>query len=474
MKKCNENILVAILLFFNISTCNVVYAQDKNISDNIQDVTAESKKLIGIWEGKLKNIMNYVITIREKPDKTFDCNIRIPPAPPFVPVSFSVSDKSFKLVMPMTKMILEGTLDNSGSQIEAALTMGDKKINFPLNKVEKETPVLRAQTPVPPFSYEEKEIEFTNKKDGIKLSGSLTYPKTGSNFPCAILISGSGPQDRNEEGFDGHRFFQVLADDLTKRGIAVLRFDDRGTGKSAGNFSSSSVFDFANDAEAGLDYLQTIPFINKYKIGFIGHSEGGQVAEIIASRRNEAAFIILMAGPVLSNIECLKYSLKQLDSYLKASGSEKDDSNFLLKMVEILSTEKYSAVIKEKLTSILKDMKLPNDLIENMVNSYTSADFISSLHFPTEEFLSKIKCPILVLGGSKDTSVPAKENLETLKQIMGKLGRSNYETVEFPNMNHFFQTTTNGMFYFVPQIKETMSPIAMKTMGEWILKVTGK
>jgi pimeloyl-ACP methyl ester carboxylesterase len=335
--------------------------------------------------------------------------------------------------------------------------------------------IMRVQTPVPPYPYLEKEVVFINASDGTKLAGTITYPKTGADFPCTILITGATPQDRNEEGFGGHRFFQVLADDLTKKGVAVLRYDDRGTAKSTGKYNEATIFDFANDAEAGLDFLKTVPFIDKTKIGFIGHSEGGFVAQIVAGRRADTAFIILMAGPIMPTVDILRFQMKGAQDRIAVLGWKIENVGALLdQALDIALKEERLPVIREKIAALFNRSNLPDEMKKSLTDYFSTPEMVFAVKTNPADYLAKVTCPILALGGSKDMAVPAKENHEALRQIMAKLGRSNYEIVEFPNMNHFFQTTTNGMFYYVPQIEETMSPVAMKTMGDWILKTTGK
>jgi pimeloyl-ACP methyl ester carboxylesterase len=334
--------------------------------------------------------------------------------------------------------------------------------------------VLRKQTPIPPYPYEEKEVEFINKHDGTKLSGSLTYPQNGAQFPSVILITGASPQDRNEEGFGGHRFFQVLADDLTKRGIAVLRYDDRGFGKSTGNYDSASIFDFSNDAEAGLDFLKTVPFIDHNKIGLLGHSEGGYVALIVASRRSDVSFIVSMAGPFMPGIDVLRFQHKGALERMAALGERGDEKipALLDETLNIIIKEDDITVIKNKIEILMKNAAISDEMKKSIIEMYSTPESIFAVKSNPADYLAKINCPILSLGGTRDMAVPVKENQEALKKIMSKLGRANYEMVEFPDMNHFFQTTANGMFYFVPQIQETMAPLAMQTIGEWILRIT--
>jgi pimeloyl-ACP methyl ester carboxylesterase len=145
-------------------------------------------------------------------------------------------------------------------------------------------------------------VYFLNEKHQVRLAGTLTLPHANGPFPAVMLISGAGPQDRNYRVF-GHKPFLVLADHLTKLGIAVLRVDDRGVGKSTGSFTEATSQDFADDALAGIEYLKTRSEIAHKKIGLLGHSEGGLIAPMVAARSRDVAFVVMMAGPGLKGDE---------------------------------------------------------------------------------------------------------------------------------------------------------------------------
>src|SRR5690606_32423980 len=179
---------------------------------------------------------------------------------------------------PKMLMTYEGQLVNR-QNIQGTFTQGGQ--SFSLNLIKGEFKRNRPQDPKPPFDYKSEDITFENKEAGIKLAGTLTTPNGKGKFPAVVLVSGSGPQDRNEEVF-GHKPFLVIADYLTKNGYAVLRFDDRGVAKSEGDFTKATVFDIASDTKAAIKYLKNRKEINSKKTGILGHSEGGEVAQIIA------------------------------------------------------------------------------------------------------------------------------------------------------------------------------------------------
>jgi len=476
-----QKIFLFLLLFGSLAVVSS-FSSSSQKTEPLNKITAtkESEDFWGKWEGFMegKIKLQLVFEIVKNKDNTLQCLYSMPlQGLNGEPVqSFSIEGTTVNITIPLVMFTYSGSLKEDHLTIEGVLIWrGESGPKLILKKVINISSPFRPQTPQKPYPYMEQDVKFSNLYDNIVLAGTLTYPRSGGPFPAAILISGAGPQDRNEEGFGGHRFFQVLADDLTKRGIAVLRYDDRGTAKSTGKYYDATVFDFANDAEAGLDFLKTIPFIDKDKIGFIGHSEGGFVAQIVGGRRAETAFIILMAGPVMPTVDILKFQMKGASDRTAVLGEKTENITALLdNALDIALKEEGMPAVRNKMASLFNNSNLPDEQKKSFTDMFCAPEMIFAVKTNPADYLAKVKCPILALGGTKDMAVPAKENHEALRQIMAKLGHSNYEIVEFPNMNHFFQTTTNGMFYYVPQIKETMSPVAMKTMGDWILKTMGK
>ena len=198
----------------------------------------------------------------------------------------------------------DGAMKADGSEISGQWKQGGAELPLTFKRVDKAPEVTRPQDPKKPYPYEEEEVAYENKKAGIKLAGTLTYPRGKGPFPAVLLITGSGPQDRNE-ALAGHRPFLVLADHLTRHGIAVLRVDDRGVGGSSGDTMKSTSADFADDALAGIQFLKTRKEVNPAQIGLIGHSEGGMIAPMVAARSSDVAYIVLLAGPGVRSEEIL-------------------------------------------------------------------------------------------------------------------------------------------------------------------------
>jgi pimeloyl-ACP methyl ester carboxylesterase len=398
-----------------------------------------------------------------------------------IPVtSTSFENSTLKLAVPNLRIEYEGILDNNN------IIVGNFKqggMSFPLNlskeTVEKEK-FVRPQEPTKPYSYYDEEVRFENAKAGITLAGTLTLPSKAGVFPAVILISGSGPQNRDEE-LMGHKPFLVLSDYLTKNGIAVLRFDDRGTAASTGNFKTATSKDFASDVEAGVAYLQTRKEINKRKIGLVGHSEGGMIAPMVASNSKNISFIVLLAGTGIpgDQLLLLQQELIGKDSHL---------GDTYLKMVKTINEGAFEIVsksngieqLKTDLTNYIKqvlkdnpDVEKPkgmseDDLVKIQVSQIANPWMVYFIKYNPAIVLEKVKCPVLAINGEKDLQVPPKENLEAIKRALTKGGNKKVTTIELSNLNHLFQECKTGSPSEYAAIEQTFSPMALTEILKWI------
>ncbi|WP_025762236.1 alpha/beta hydrolase family protein [Dyadobacter tibetensis] len=344
-----------------------------------------------------------------------------------------------------------------------------------------EKPALRhSQEPIPPDPYYSEEVSFKNVEDSITLLGTLTLPNKEGNFPVVILITGSGPQDRNIEVF-GHKPFLVIADYFTRQGLAVLRYDDRGIGKSTGSFMTATSQDFASDAISALNYLKTRSEINVQKIGLLGHSEGGLVSAIAASQCKEVRFVISLAGLGARGLEALGLQTE----LIARAGGVNDAGIALIKksnreVEEILNTTPDTTVLRKALTAYFKanGHQIPEEMVppgqskakffENSVNFMCTPWYQWLLKVDPADFYGKIACPVLALNGSKDLQVDAKQNLPLIYKAVKNGGNPNVAIKELPNLNHFFQNCNTGHPNEYADIQETFSPLALTTMTDWI------
>ena len=343
-------------------------------------------------------------------------------------------------------------------------------MSFPLNLEKGEFKLNRPQEPQPPFSYKTEDVTFENKEAKIKLAGTLTMPNGKGKFPAIVLVAGSGPNDRNEEIF-GHKPFMVIADHLTKNGYAVLRYDKRGVASSEGNFSTATAFDFANDTKSALDYLKTIKEIDSKKIGILGHSEGGMIAQIIAAENKELPFIISLAGPGIAMDELMLLQKLEIE---KASGVPEDareiNQSIFKKVYEIMKKNITNEQVKQEIRSYIKSHPDTNDVpdseIEQIAAQVDNVWFTTFIRYNPENNLAKIKSKALILNGEKDVQVTAKENLEGWRK--GLVHNKNATIKSYPNLNHMFQTAKTGMPDEYAEIETTIEPVVLKDITKWL------
>ena len=392
-------------------------------------------------------------------------------------------NKLLTIEMAAARISYSGTLVGTDS-VNGTFSQGGQ--NFPLNLTRKtieKVEVKRPQEPTKPYPYYSEEVTFENTKDKFTLAGTLTLPKKDGKFPVVVLITGSGPQNRDEE-LMGHKPFLILSDYLTRNGIAVLRYDDRGTFASKGNFSKSTTFDFATDVESAVNYLKTRKEIDPKHIGLIGHSEGGIIAPIVAVNCKDVSFIVMMAGTAVSGADIL---LKQQEDIGRTSGIE--ESNIKLtrdinkdvyqKVSQITDTAKLALELRAYLKSRIKDIPakdIPKDMKEeDMLNAQLTAIInpwmLNFIRYNPAPMLEKVKCAVLAINGDKDLQVCSKINLPAIENALKKGGNKQYTTKELPGLNHLFQECKTGAPAEYAGIEQTMSPMALEIMTSWIKSV---
>ena len=437
--------------------------------------TQLSAQIEGQWHGLLKVPgleMALVINVTKTADgysATMDSPDQKVAGIPVTSVSFAKPTFSFSIANARIEyegvlgenQIIKGTFKQAGQPIPMDLSR---------NKTAK-TVLNRPQEPKGPFAYISEDVQFTNSQDQITLAGTLTFPDKTGKFPAVILISGSGPQNRDSEIF-GHKSFLLLADLLTKNGIAVLRYDDRGTAKSTGNFTSATSADFAQDVQAAMDYLKTRKEIDGKKIGLLGHSEGGMIAPMVAANNKEVAFIVLVAGPGLRGSEVLLLQQQLIGKAYGATKEELDQTQLTNEaMYKIINSAANLPDAESKLSTYLKNAnsELSPEMIQTQIDPITSPWMFGFLRHDPVPYLQKVKCPVLAIGGSSDLQVPSKENLAGIKSALLKGGNTTFTIKEFPNLNHLMQTSTSGSPNDYGTIEETFAPQALEEIKSWIL-----
>jgi pimeloyl-ACP methyl ester carboxylesterase len=331
--------------------------------------------------------------------------------------------------------------------------------------------VAWAQNPQPPFPYKSVEVSYQNAAGGVKLAGTLTLPEGPGRFPAVILITGSGPQDRDETIL-GHKPFWVIADFLSRRGIAVLRVDDRGVGGSTGDAMKATLEDQAGDVLAGVDFLKSRADIAAKHIGVIGHSEGGIIGPIAASRSASISFVVMLAGTGVPGIQVLRL---QEDMILRAAGV---DAAAIAKnraaadmMVDVIQSNPDNQAALATIRSRLEEMKnpMPDAVIQAQIAMIRAPETQSMLAYDPAEALRKLKVPVLALIGSKDVQVPPQQNLPAIAAALRAAGNKDFTVKELPGLNHMFQTCSQCTVAEYSSIEETFSRSALAVIGDWVV-----
>ncbi len=442
-----------------------------------QNITGQWNGVLKVPGGQLRVVFNISET-QNGLSSTMDSPDQGATGIPTTTTSFEHS--ILKITIAAANIEYEGTLGEDNTIVGTFRQSGH---SFPLDLskgiVEKEK-MNRPQEPQKPYPYHSEELFFENSKANIRLAGTLTLPQKYGIFPAVILISGSGPQNRDEELL-GHKPFLVISDFLTKNGIAVLRFDDRGTALSEGNFKEATSADFATDVESAIAYLKTRKEIDKKRIGLIGHSEGGIIAPMVASGSSDVAFIVLLAGTGIPGDELLLAQQKLIG---KASGiSDADvERNELInrKAFDIVKASSSHEQLITDLTRYIEQELKANPLDENpggmsdeefvnfQVSQVISPWMLYFIRHNPALTLAKVKCPVLALNGEKDLQVPSKINLEAIKSALEKGGNKQVTTIEFPSLNHLFQECETGLPNEYMLIEQTFSPVALAELLKWI------
>jgi uncharacterized protein len=388
------------------------------------------------------------------------------------------------VIVRLTKLGIEiaGSVDPAGNSLDCQFRQRGGVFPIAFTRVDKLPELLRPQEPKPPFPYLIEEVVFENKDAGLKLSGTLTIPDKPGKYPAVIMVTGSGKQDRNEE-FSKHKPFWVIADHLTRKGFIVLRYDDRGVGKSTGNFDKSSTGDFAKDTEAGMAYLKTRKDVNSRKIGIIGHSEGGMVAAIVANETTDVAFIVSLAG-FMVNFEDVV--LDQLLNQAKQMGrSEAEialEKAWRKSLYNIIRENADSATTVRKLWEAynrmneedMKKLNWPKGRQESQVSQLMNPWWRYNLTLDNREKLMNIKCPVLALYGDLDKQVFPDQNIGFVEEAFKNGKCKKFELIRLQGLNHMFQTATTGSEYEYTRIEETFSPDALNLISDWLGKTTGR
>ncbi len=391
-----------------------------------------------------------------------------------------MGDERMAFSVPAIGASVDAARVEAGPEFAGTMSQGGASYDLTIR------PLRRPQTPVPPFPYASRDVTFPGGGEGVTLAGTLTIPEGDGPFPGVILVTGSSAQDRDETIFE-HRPFAVIADHLTRAGIAVLRYDDRGTAESTGSFVGSTTDDFADDARAALEFLAGQPEADVAKLGVIGHSEGGLIAPLLASEEGtRASFIVMMAGLGVPGDEVM---IEQVGALLLAMGGDPeqipgvrrahrrvidaalaepmDEEAFVMAMRLFLATQA-SAVGQEVPKGALQGIG-PEAAVQ-----FTNPWMKRFLTLDPRDVLRKVEAPVLVLNGNLDRQVIPEQNVPEIIRALREGGNEDVTAHVFPRLNHLFQTAETGSDSEYGEIEQTIAPEVLTMIEEWIRGVVGE
>ena len=471
-----KKIVFSLILVSVILPSQYLKAQDRS----------DFKSAAGSWLGRipaggisLRIIFNLTLAGADSLTATLDSpdqgakNIKIGPV--------ILKGKEINIKAPLLLGEYRGTLKND-TLIEGTWTQAGRETQLSLTKLKAAFTLNRPQEPKPPFPYLQEDVTFRNEKAGIDLAGTLTIPEGTGPFPAVVLITGSGTQNRNEELL-GHKPFLVIADHLTRQGIAVLRYDDRGAGKSKGTPLNATSADLATDAEAAFSYLSSRKEINPKSIGLAGHSEGGLIAPIVSSTNTDVAFIVSLAGPGVTGEKIINTQNREISL---ASGVDarkiKESISINKKLFAVLKKESDNEAAQEKIIALYRKIIAKQNqtteetdaAVKQLSSSFNPGSNDWMRYFLITDpavFWKKVKCPVLALNGEMDLQVSAKVNLPAIEKALKSGGNNSVMTISLPGLNHLFQHCKTGAPSEYGEIEETFSPEVLKIMADWILKL---
>ncbi len=388
---------------------------------------------------------------------------------------------TLRFAIDQIKGSYEGSMNDDGSAVEGTWSQGGRSIPLTFYRTAEAFALERPQTPKAPFPYDSRDVTFPNEAAGIELAGTVLTPAGAGPFPAVVFITGSGAQDR-DEALMGHRPFLVIADALARRGIASLRYDDRGAGASGGDHMGSTVGDFAGDAAAALAFLATQPKIDPKAIGILGHSEGGLTGPKLAAESSAVDFLVLLAPPGEPLRSLLMrqgrdiMTQKGIDPALIDQAMAAQEKNLALIADPSIPSDDLAKQLRQRADARRASFSeqeraalgLDDGTIDQSIQIGISAWFRSLMRENPAVYLRTIKVPVLALFGTKDIQVDADVNSQALRTALQEAGDQDVSIRIMPGLNHLFQHAGTGAVEEYGQIEETISPEVLTIIGDWI------
>ena len=451
---------------------------------------SQSKNAAGTWLGTLDVgvKLRLVFHINNEPIALYSATMESPDqGAKGIPVSLvTLAGDSLHVEVNVIKGIFYGKFTND-TTVTGTWSQGPFKAPLTIVKTNEIIALNRPQTPKPPFNYTSEDVEYFNADKSVHFGATFTYPASGGPFPTAILITGSGQQDRDETIFE-HKPFAVIADYLTKKGYAILRVDDRGVGKTNGDVMNATSADFAKDVEAGLAFLKSRLQTDRKRVGLIGHSEGGLIAALVAAKRKDIDFMVLLAGPGTKGSELLA---GQGAAILKSTGIPSATvslyMSFYTTILNIAASEKDTATAFKKTWAVFENWKKQANETERKQLGFTGDStsavllhtLVNSVSLPWTKYFLKTdpanllkmtNAKVLALNGEKDLQVIAESNLKGIIVALQKRKSQVHDVKMLPGLNHLFQKCVRCTIDEYAGLEQTIAPEALETMGEWLEK----
>lgn len=442
------------------------------------DEVPEEEEPTSVWRGELDVTvakLELQLRVLENDKALFDS---LTQGANGIKASIELDETTMSFKVPAAAGSYEGKLNEDGTVVTGTWSQGGQEYPLEMTKVESaidKIDVNRPQHPKAPYPYREEFVKVKNPKADCALAGTLTLPKEEGKYPGVVLISGSGPQDR-DESLLGHKPFLVIADHLTRHGIAVLRFDDRGIGESTGDFGAATSLDFASDVSHLVKFLSKHNEIDPDRIGLIGHSEGGLIAPMVASKLpGKLAHVVLLSGPGVDGAAILESQWRAMGEATPEETEKRTDAMKVAQGMKVVQAIK-DGVAEEEVEKMIKELAdaEEDDAAANALSAgldtMTTPWFRYFIKYDPIPALKKTTCPVLALNGEKDLQVLVDLNLPAIEQALKESGNDDFRCVEMPGLNHLFQECKTGSVLEYQSIEETFSRKALEEISDWVLK----
>ncbi len=440
------------------------------------ETEVESTDLTGYWQGTLEVspsatlVMGFTITSSE--EGAYDALLQIPSqgVKDMSVSSIRVEGTSLTIAMEALQASFSGTYERETARIVGTFVQMGQSLPLVLSLGEQQE-LTRPQDPKRPYPYLSEDMFFTQTTEGFQLAGTITRPEGEGPFPAVVLVSGSGPQNR-DEALMGHRPFLVLADALTRSGIVVLRYDDRGFAQSGGDASSATTLDFADDAESAVQHLLSLPYVDAGNVGIIGHSEGAIIAPIVAQRNKEVDFLVLMAGSGVDGVAVLE---DQSAAILRAQQAPEA----IIEQTVRANRDIYATLLDESRTlqerklavlQALLSLGLPKESANAQISALFSPWYMTFLVLDPAFYLKDVDIPVMILNGTKDTQVSSSLNVPAIEAALLAGGNTRYTTKVYEGLNHLFQPAMTGSPEEYASIETTIEPQVLEDIASWIVR----